>query len=104
MSTINKYPTSLAKDIYAHLPSSSCLRRLYVDFWVWAASLEWFVPTENTKDMIDGPIEFFIELSKRQVEVGPRRPLGKGCPWIADPCQYHEHPDGMPKCIKKASK
>lgn len=94
--TEQKYPTSLAKDACAQLPSKSPLRRLLIDYWAWVTNDEWF---ENDGDPKDAPQEFWVEVARRTMQAAKDR-LGpqSSYPWVVDRCQYHEHAEGEARC------
>lgn len=93
-----QFPRSQAKYIYKALPESSAYRRLYLDVWAWVGGGAWYKPGG---DIDHAPRQFFVDLAKRQHEIGERKyGQEEDMPWISDPCQYHEHPEGTPKCSK----
>ncbi|KAF2431767.1 hypothetical protein EJ08DRAFT_575494, partial [Tothia fuscella] len=62
------YPLSLAPRVYWTLPSSSPLRTLIVDFYVYSGSSSWFEPKEDGKviaDIAQGPKEFWMDMAMK---------------------------------------
>ncbi|KAL0260911.1 hypothetical protein SLS55_004603 [Diplodia seriata] len=49
--------------------------------------------------------EILVDIIRKLMDTGDKRyRLQEERPWIADPCQYHEHPEGTPKCSKQPNK
>lgn len=92
------YPAGLAKRAFCSLPNKAPFCRLLVDFWVWAGHDQWFQEPEHN-DHRDAPQEFWVEVARLTMKFAKERREQKSTyPWMVDPCQYHEHTEGEPKC------
>jgi len=102
----NRFPTGEACKLYAGTTTSSIMRRLLVDFYVWVGQPDWLEEESEPGargDITDASKQFFIDIAMGLMK---HDRFGKDKvairPWIKGRCQYHEH-EGEPRCNEAVS-
>ena len=85
------FDTRLTNLVYDNTPTTSCLRRLWQDIYVWSGNPSW-LDEKMVGDFIHA--EFALDLSRYQMSLnrnqGPRT-----APFVWFTCAYHEHVNGL---------
>jgi hypothetical protein len=83
---------------WSHLPPTSKMRNLLVDFWVYCGMKENY-PSFDFPDAVEAPHHFWVRVSRGQSVLIEHLNQGGNIekPWVDDRCQYHEHENGE-KC------
>lgn len=98
----HSYPRNLASMAFEFLDSSSRFCRLIVDMHALIGEEDWIMDErESSIGLGDDFMEYVIRRMIQLRQAGSDK--DKTFPWVDDPCRYHEHPDGYPRCSNNSS-